>query len=373
MNKAERMKAVLHRKVPDRIPWAIYSSYLIFGSTELELRNHGLGLYCPMPVHRLKMPNVEVRDVFKDDEKRGIKAVTRTYITPKGELSGISGFKYERVCHSMFMDTTRPGLIPGEGIWPIEYFFKEQSDYEILEFIIENSIYQPSYEGFVQTSRFLGEEGIVMASVWKTPFQEIINDWMGPEKCYFEYYDHPKKFRRLYEIMREKQKELFKIIAHSPAEEVWVGENITTGMTSPKFFKEFCLPFYNEVADILHQNNKILGCHFDGKLKGLENLIAETKLDFIDAFTPPPIGDLPIEEARACWPDKVILCNFPGNVFFKSKEEIEKYTIGLLRKIAPGNNFILVTTENFPLDRWMEGFKVLADVLEKHGKYPVSL
>lgn len=375
MKKADRIKAVFHFKDPDRIPWAIYPSYLILGSAELKFRNKNLGLYCPMPVHRLRMPDLEVKDVFKADEKRGIMTVIRTYFTPKGELSGTLGFKYERAYRSMFADTavSQLGLVPGEGIWPIEYFFKKPSDYEILEFIIENSIYEPSYDGFVQTSHFLGAEGIAMAAVWKTPFQAIVNDWMGLEKCYLEYYDHPKKFQRLYGIMCGKQKELFRIIAHSPAEEVWIGENLTIDITSPKFFEKFCVPFYNEMADILHENNKVLGCHFDGKLKGLKNLIAETKLDFIDAFTPPPIGDLPIEEAKACWSDKVILCNFPENIFFKSKEEIERYTIDLLRKISPGNNFMLVTTENFPLDRWIEGFEVLADVLDKYGKYPICL
>jgi len=375
MNKAERIKTVLHRKVPDRIPWALYPSYLILGSTELQLRNQSLGIYCPMPVHRLKMLNIEIIDVFKADEEKRIKTVTRTYVTPKGELSATLGFKYERAYHSIFADTTvsQPGLIPSEGIWPIEYFFKKPSDYEILAFIIENSIFQPSYDGYIQTSRFLGTEGIAMAAVWKTPFQEILYDWMGPEKCYFEYHDHPDKFRKLYEIMCEKQMELFKIIAQSPVEEVWVGENLTTDMTSPKFFKEFCVPFYNQIADLLHENNKIFGCHLDGKLKGVEKLVAETKIDFIDAYTPPPLGDLSIEEIRACWPDKVILCNFPANIFFRSKEEIERYTIDLLRKISPGNNFMLVTTENFPLDRWIEGFEVLAGVLDKYGEYPIRL
>jgi len=372
MNKAERMKAILHGKIPDRVPWSVYPGFLIRGSTELKLRNQGVGFYTALAVHRLKMPDVEVKDVLQADEKRGIKTVARTYITPKGELCGTSSFKHNRVCHSMYADAA-PSSVPGEGIWPIEYFFKEESDYEILEFIIENSIYEPNYDGFIQSTHFLGEEGINMAFTWKTPFQALVYDWMGLEVCYREYQGHPKKFRRLYEIMCEKQKELFEVIAHSPAEEVWVAENLTNDITSPKFFKEFCLPFYNEIADILHKKGKILGCHFDGKLKGLESLIGKTKLDFIDAFTPPPMGDVPLEEARAYWPDKVILCNFPENVFLKSKEEIERYTVDLLRKAAPGNNFMLVITENYPLDRWMQGFRIIANVLEKYGRYPISL
>jgi hypothetical protein len=375
MNKAQRMRAVLHREKADRIPWALYPSYLIFGSTELEIRNQDLGIYCPLPVHRLYMPDVEVTDVFRADQKRGIKHVARTYSTPRGDLTGTLAFKYKTAYHSMFADATmsQPGLVPDEGIWPTEYFFKQQSDYEILEFVIENSVYQPSYDQYVQTSDFLGGEGIAMALVWKTPFQTLVYDWMGPETCYVECMEHPKEFRRLYEVMCAKQRELFEIIAESPAQEVWIGENLTNGVTSPRLFREFCLSFYNEIADLLHKHGKILGCHFDGQLRGLENLIAETKLDFIDAFTPPPIGDLPIEDARASWPDKVILCNFPGNVFFEDGEEIERYTLELLRKVAPGDNFALVTTENFPLHRWVEGFKVLAKVLSEHGQYPIRL
>lgn len=375
MNKAERIKAVLHGKNPDRVPWALYPSYLILGATELKIRNQDLGIYCPLPIHRLRVSNVEVEDVFKADQTRGIKTVTRTYRTPKGEVFGTLGFRYESAFHSMFGDSmvSQPGFIPSEGVWNLDYFFKKSSDYAILEFIIENSIYEPNYEGYIQRSHFLGREGIAMAAIWKTPFQSILYDWMGPETCYLECFDRPKEFQRLYHIMCEKQKELLAIIAHSPAEEVWVGENLTVDLTSPRFFKQFCLPFYNEMADVLHEHNKILGCHFDGKLKDLKDLIAQTKLDFIDAFTPPPMGDLPIEEARTSWPDKVILCNFPANMFFKCRKRIEEYATELLRKVSPGNNFMLVTTENFPLDKWIKGFEILADVLAKYGKYPICV
>ncbi|MFQ6065969.1 MAG: hypothetical protein ACE5K3_01665, partial [bacterium] len=95
-------------------------------------------------------------------------------------------------------------------------------------------------------------------------------------------------------------------------------------------------------------------------------------LDFIDAFTPPPLGDLPIEVARASWPDKVLICNFPENVYFWTRERIREYTVGLLRKIAPGRNFILTTSENYPEERWVDTFEVISNVLEQYGEYPLS-
>jgi len=104
----------------------------------------------------------------------------------------------------------------------------------------------------------------------------------------------------------------------------------------------------------------------------LVDLIAETKIDVIEAFTPPPMGNLPVSEARAVWKDKVIWCNFPGTLIATSDAKtIEDYTIKLLKSVAPGENFLLGFTENFPLDRFQVAFGAIAKVLEKYGRYPI--
>ena len=40
----------------------------------------------------------------------------------------------------------------------------------------------------------------------------------------------------------------------------------------------------------------------DGRLARLRQEIGATALDFVEGFTPPPLGDLELEEARAAWP-----------------------------------------------------------------------
>lgn len=373
MNKKQRLMTVLRQQEPDRIPWVIYPLLVILGASEREFRNRGLSFYLPRPLHRLRRSNVEIIDTVKIDEENEIKTITRRYATPKGDLVGVYRMPYEAAPQTFEeAGLWHPSPIPSEGIWTLEYPFKKRSDYRVLEFIMQDSTYQEDYDRFREASKFLGEEGIVMAGTGKSPFQSIIYDWMGHVRCFTEWNDHPQEFNRLYEIMFERQREVYQIASNSPAEIVWEGENVTGVLTSPWFFERFCVPFYNEMAEVVHQKGKIYGAHLDGQLRCLKELIAKTKLDFIDAFTPPPLGDLPMEEARASWPDKVLICNFPENVYFWTRERIREYTLGLLGKIAPGRNFILTTSENYPEERWVETFEVISNVLEQYGEYPLS-
>jgi hypothetical protein len=122
----------------------------------------------------------------------------------------------------------------------------------------------------------------------------------------------------------------WEIAAESPAEVVWSAENITGSITSPRLYARFCLPYYNRCADALHKTGKFYGVHMDGLLAVLQEGIAASHLDFVEAFTPPPMGDLSLEDARRAWPDKTLWVNFPGNVLHGSEAEVTQYTLGLL-------------------------------------------
>ena len=67
-------------------------------------------------------------------------------------------------------------------------------------------------------------------------------------------------------------------------------------------------------------------------LSVFKNLIAQTGVDVIEAFTPPPIGDLSVAEARKAWGEKTIIwVNFPETVFLYGEESTKEYTIDLLK------------------------------------------
>ena len=62
---------------------------------------------------------------------------------------------------------------------------------------------------------------------------------------------------------------------------------------------------------------KIIALHAHANnLSHLEGLVREISCDVIEAFTPPPVGDLSLADARAAWGKDAIICiNFPETIF----------------------------------------------------------
>jgi len=367
MNIRENVMAVLHREHPERIPWLTYDipyPMLPRGSWERELRNKGLGIIVLMGfqpcgnIYVAEMPNVEIEQRVTVQGKRTI--VTTIYHTPVGKVT-----KKE--------DLSRSPPNP----WVIEYPIKSLSDYEVVKFIVEDTVYEPNYEAFLWMDKHVGEDGFVRVDC-RSPFQSLLLDFMGYQRLAIEVYRHRREFEDLLKVMEKKYFEVIKILADSPAEVIGIDGNINGRVTSPKFFEKYLLPVYKKANDILHSKGKITSAHMDGALACLKDLIPETGLDVVEAFTPPPLGDLSLSEARQAWGDDIIIsANFPETVCLKGVEAIKSFTKDILREIAPGDNFMLTVTEDIPYrepnDILEPSLRAITEVMWKYGKYPISL
>jgi hypothetical protein len=156
-----------------------------------------------------------------------------------------------------------------------------------------------------------------------------------------------------------------------------MGENITGIVTNPKLFENYCVPFYREVAQILHQKGKVLGGHFDGKLKCLSKLIGQTDIDVIEAFTPPPVGDLEIDEARAEWESKIIWASFPATLSMNTElNRVKQETLEILKRASPGDHFAIGITEDLgdvKSNRYTQVLRAITETVNEHGKYPLHV
>jgi hypothetical protein len=50
---------------------------------------------------------------------------------------------------------------------------------------------------------------------------------------------------------------------------------------------------------MLHQAGKLSFAHYDGACKNLQDCVRSVPIDIIEAFTPPPMGDMTVAQARA--------------------------------------------------------------------------
>jgi len=353
MNIRERTMAAIKGHEPDVIPCLIYSNLLPRGYVGRKLRNKGLGLTVGGNVYKTTMPNVSV------EEKKVGDFLYRKYHTPVGEVS----------------EKMKINLKKGTGgQWRVEYMIKRPEDYEVVKFIVEDVVYEPSYRDFLEVERDLGEDGVVFGWVGYTPLMQIIVQFMGYQKFAVELYRNREELEDLIKVIDRRLEEVCHIVAESPAEIIKVGDNTDSMLISPKLFEDYCLPYFQKYSRILHSKGKIVMSHMDGRLKILKHLIGKTGLDMIEAFTPPPGGDLPISEARKAWgEDMAIWINVPEVVFFYERRKIEEYVLSLLREMAPGRRFLFGITEDIPETRLEPGLDALISTIQKYGKYPLMI
>jgi len=352
MNIRERIMCVLNRSRPDMIPWTIYPELMPRGSIEREIRNKGCGLTVEASPYIEVISNMKVMEekIWKNNRR----VIKRTYITPVGSVSEKKTVETEYYKSSD---------------WFSERIIKSPSDYPVVEFIINNTTYHPNYDVFLKLERFLGNDGIVRARVDYPPLLKLIIEYMGIERFSLDLYDHPEEVEKLLKCMEKKQDQMYRVAADAPVKIIRCASNLTSELVSPAWFEKYLLPFYNKQASLLHSKNKLYMAHFDGKLKSLANLIAKTDIDVIEAFTPPPMGDLSLREARKMWKNKVIWANFPSSVCWGGEVKITQYLRDLLREIAPGDNFLLEFSEDIPYKIWGKTLKTIASAMLKYGTY----
>lgn len=315
MNFAERMDAVLHRCKPDKVPFAPYDNLIPPGDFEREMRNRGMGLCARRSSIRSERPDVWVEYQTRGDVNEVI------YHTPVGKVSTKS--------------RTHLGRISDSGSVRLEWTIKDRQDYEPVIFMIDNTSYSSNYDAYHKYVRGMGADGIVRDAGLSPPYDST-EGYFGLFRWSTEQYDHPEQFARLIDALERMEERLFPYVANSPAEFIAFGG--LSGSYSPANYEKYALPFYQKYVPLLHEKGKICAMHAHASnLNAFKDLIAQTGVDVIEAFTPPPIGDLSVANARKAWGDDIIIwVNFPETIFWHGEEYTKKYTVDMIRSDPTG-------------------------------------
>jgi len=351
MKPGERLFKAMQGEPVDFVPLCSYPGLLPRGETERKMREQGLAFFHRIGAVNVEKPNVSTTSRWYFEEGRWW--VRNTLSTPVGEVS----------------EVLRTGGGYGTSL-RCEFLIKEPEDYRVLEFMVRDERYSPAVDAFHIAREQIGSDGIVVPSLGYTPMQQMLIMWMEPERFAIDYHENRDEFWSLYETLCRRHEEQYDIAAESPAEFFEYGDNVTADMIGLKRFVEYVVPCYNRLADRLHAKGKRLGSHLDGNLKPLKEAVGQSALDFIEAYNPPPDGDLSIREARQCWGCKVIAINFTSSMHLASSEAIAEHTRQLVEDAAPGTGFVVGVTENIPDHVWQRSLPVVLKTLRDYGPMP---
>jgi len=357
MTRRERIMASARRQRADRLPFFHWWRHSQIGWAERECRNRGMGISWLRPpcVERLHgVDVVEQRAVVE-----GKTVIRRTYSTPVG---------------SVYEDEVRE---PGTGQWHANRSWRDVTpwltsrrikgpeDYRVAKYIVEHTEYVADYFPIEQAMDWLGDEGVVLDSLPHSPMQMLLIDWIGSEegRCFYHLADYPDLVEDLCRAISRSREPLYEIAARSPAPIALCGDNVDGQLVVPRLFEKYFMPEYEKQASVLHARGKLMAVHMDGRLAALKDLIARTPVDVVEAFHPEPMGDLPLAEALAAWPDKAIWVGFPGGVYALGPRATRERAIDLLREAGPGDRLALeMSTENLVSN---ENLIALTSVLEE--------
>ncbi|NSW91446.1 MAG: hypothetical protein HPY74_12370 [Firmicutes bacterium] len=339
-----RVMAALYGDIPNKTPFTIYEEKIERSEYERNLRNNGLCLVKRVVSYSIRRPNVKIRSYSFTDEK-GRYLIRTIYSTPQGEL------------------TT---LVQPDGFttWTHERMFKSPEDYKALLFFIKDSVVVPNYDAVCNLQERLGEDYVVRDNLPLEPLQALISDYMGIDRYCIEWMDNRDEIMKLYDALVDVARKIYPIVAEGPLEFCNYGGNVIPMVIGEENFKKYFVPHYNEAAEILHKKGKLIGCHLDGDNTLIMNAVAETALDYIEAYDP---GISPsVAEARKVWPDKTLWLNWPSSWQLESAEEIYNKTMAILKEAAPGNNFILGVTEDIPKFKIKENLTSIASAINDY-------
>jgi uroporphyrinogen-III decarboxylase len=340
----QRVEAALHGEQVDQVPFTIYHNMLPRGSQERRLREMGLGLCVRTGVYTEHAPNVQIETRTLQEEGR---TVTYERVrTPVGEVSAkrIHGGGYGTLV-------------------TVEHYIKRPEDYRVVTYWLRDTRYGPAYEDFRRITEEIGGDGYVMTHIGYSPLMQMLVHYLGLEQFSIDMAEHPDEFFGLYELLKERRRVLYEIMANSPSEIVLYCGNVHPEIMGRERFERYILPCYDEAADVLHAKGKMIGVHLDADNRVFAPAVARSKIDLVEAFTPPPDCDMSVADARRTWPDKTLWINFPSSVHLATPERIRQVTNGILDQAAGWRRFLIGVTEDIPQDVVLQSLTAIAETI----------
>ena len=237
----------------------------------------------------------------------------------------------------------------------LEFRFDHEHKYDIFDIVYEKAGHNYSIHGEVTSplDYFLSLFGLSKAMVYLKE---------EPSKCkeiLQRYTDGVKKI-----ALEQIKHKVDAIKISSP----YAG----AGFISPEFYREFVLPYEQQIALAVRAQDVHIYTHTCGAINDRLEMMIEAGISGLECLDPPPLGDVRLEEAKKRVGVRVFI---KGNIdpvnmlLFGTEEEVKedaKYRIDVGK---PDGGFILSTACSIAPHTKRENVQILARVAEEVGHY----
>lgn len=367
MTHRQRILAVLNHRAPDRVPWCADLDYFTTGK-----------------ISRGELPaDYRSRTEYIDwHEELGCGFYLQGFFPFQAETEGIvvhegrsdSGERIRRIETPVGEIEERHRYLPTSySEAPVEHLLSGPGDLAAYRFVVENTHYEPDYDWARTRATQIGERGVLLVYTPRTPFMHLLAVDAGLESIMSMIVEAQEEFDELIAAMRSSTDPAARYAAESPADVVMIPENLSAEMVGPAFFERYLRDPQTTWSQAVQETGKFSCIHMDGTLRGLLREESSIGLSFIEACTPAPVGDVPVEE----WPtfvrgtDTVLWGGIPGGYFTESvtDEEFDRHVRAVLRVMTSEPRYVLGVADQVPPDGLERRIRRVAELVERFGRY----
>lgn len=257
---------------------------------------------------------------------------------------------------------------------PVEYLIKTIDDLKAYRYFLQNMVYYYAdlSDHFEFEQSIVGDKGVLCdAGIGFTPIQYFLEMLCGVENTYYLMSDAPELFDEVMDMMHQNNKAMLAHIARNSKAEVFSHQENTSSTTmSPAIFERYCLSQLNEYSKIFHNEGKLHVIHMCGKLKKLSHLIAKCECDAITDIAPAPAGDTELWEAKALFGGKLVTGGIGTDTFINSTPE-QCYESGaeILKKLKGSRGISLGSGDSVPYGTSAENLFAFRQAVLDFGCY----
>lgn len=221
--------------------------------------------------------------------------------------------------------------------------------------------------------RFKGEKAIVFLTHDAFEFSHYLR---GLDNLLVDYIENPDLAKRLARIVTDYKKRIAERAIDEGADVILTGDDYayrTAPIMSPRLFKEFVLPYLQEMVDLAKRRNVPFIKHTDGNLMPILDMIIDTGIDALDPIE--PIAGMDIGWLKEKYGDRISLI---GNIdctellTHGTQDDVAEAVKETISKAGIGGGYILASSNSIHPGVNPQNYKAMVQSAREFGKYPLD-
>lgn len=205
-----------------------------------------------------------------------------------------------------------------------------------------------------------------------SPFDYLL-DLLGYENALIALIENPDKCKLILQKFTDGLTKLATEMCNQKIDAIKISSPFSgAGFISPKFYKEFVLPFEAQIIKTIKSKGKFVYLHTCGAINDRLELMIESGVSGIECLDPKPLGDVDLIDAKRRLGKKAFI---KGNIdsvntlLNGSVDKIHQDVKEIIEIGKEGGGFILSTACSIAPCVPAENVKALKILAEKYGKY----